>query len=368
MTEAGRNLPRLTIRGLNTVAVSVPMNLPLGTSAVTVRSAPLLLIDLETEEGITGRTYLFCYMPLGAVLIARVFQELLPAIKGDAVDPPSIAAKLQRRLRLIGAQGVIWMALAGLDVACWDALAQAAGQPLVSFLGGVPKPIPAYNSNGLGLMSPEACADEAERLLEDGFGAVKLRLGYPTLAADLAAVHAVRKRLSEDVLVMTDYNQALSLEEALKRGRALDLEAVVWIEEPIRHDDYAGCAKIAQALATPVQIGENFIGPQAMEAALAAHAADLMMPDLCRIGGVTGWLAASALAAGKQMKLSSHLFPEVSSHLLAVTPTKHWLEYVDWAALILQQPIQVIDGAITPSGQPGTGISWNADAVARFRL
>lgn len=361
-------LPALTIRSLRTIAVSVPMKLPLGTSAVTVRSAPFLLIDLQTEQGITGRTYLFCYMPIGAVLIARVLDEMLSSTKGDAIAPAEIGAKLLRRFRLIGAQGVIWMALAALDVACWDALAQAAGLPLVAFLGGTPKAIPAYNSNGLGLMSPEACADEAEQLLEGGFRAVKLRLGYPTLAEDLAAVCAVRKRLPSEIAIMTDYNQALSVEEAMNRGGALDSEGLAWIEEPIRHDDYTGCAKIAQALATPIQIGENFIGPQAMESALAAKASDLLMPDLIRIGGVTGWQQAAALAADCGIRLSSHVFPEVSSHLLAASPTQHWLEYVDWAAPILAEPIQVIDGAVTPSSRPGTAIDWNEEAVARYRV
>ena len=362
------NFPRLTIRSLRTVAVSVPMKLPLGTSALTVRTAPLLLIDLETEEGITGRTYLFCYMPIGAQLIARVLRELLVLIKGDTVDPVEIGAKLLRQFRLIGAQGVIWMAMAGLDVACWDALAQAAGMPLFAFLGGSPKPIPAYNSNGLGLMSPEACADEAEQLLEGGFRGVKLRLGYPTLEADLAAIRAVRNRLPGEIVIMTDYNQALSVNEALSRGRALDTEGLAWIEEPIRHDDYVGCAAISRALVTPIQIGENFIGVHAMELALVANSATLMMPDLCRIGGVTGWQQAAALAAGNGIKLSSHLLPEVSSHLLAVTPTQHWLEYVDWAAPILAEPLQVAGGSVTPSNRPGTGISWNQDAVKRYQV
>ena len=249
------------------------------------------------------------------------------------------------------------MALAGLDVACWDALAQAAGVPLVEFLDGVLKPVPAYNSNGLGLMSPEACADEAAQLLEGGFRGVKLRLGYATLDADLAAVRAVRKRVPAEIAIMTDYNQALSVDEARTRGSALDGEGLAWIEEPIRHDDYGGCAAIARALATPIQIGENFVGVHAMESAIAANSADLMMPDLCRIGGVTGWQQAAALAAANGIKLSSHLFPEVSVHLLAASPTQHWLEYVDWAAPILQEPIQVIDGTVTPSSRPGTGIS-----------
>jgi mandelate racemase len=360
--------PRLTIRSLRVVAVSVPMKLPLGTSALTVRSAPLLLIDLETQEGITGRTYLFCYMPIGAQLIARVLRELLLLIEGDIVDPVEIGAKLLRQFRLIGAQGVIWMAMAGLDVACWDALAQAAGLPLAVYLGGALKPIPAYNSNGLGLMSPEACADEAEQLLEGGFRGIKLRLGYPTLEADLAAVRAVRKRVPGEIAIMADYNQALSVDEALNRGRTLDAEGLAWIEEPIRHDDYAGCAEIARALATPIQIGENFIGVHAMESALAANSADLMMPDLCRIGGVTGWMQAASLATNRGIKLSSHLFPEVGSHLLAVTPTQHWLEYVDWAAPILGEPLQVVGGAVTPSNRPGTGISWNQEQVKHFHV
>jgi mandelate racemase len=158
------------------------------------------------------------------------------------------------------------------------------------------------------------------------------------------------------------------LDEALRRGRALDGEGLAWIEEPIRHDDYAGCAEIARALTTPIQIGENFIGVHAMGAAIAANSADLLMPDLIRIGGVTGWLQAAALAAGKGIKLSSHLFPEVSAHLLSVTPIEHWLEYVDWAAPILQEPLSAANGTVTPSSRPGTGIHWNDEAVKRYTV
>jgi mandelate racemase len=170
------------------------------------------------------------------------------------------------------------------------------------------------------------------------------------------------------VELMADYNQALAFDEALRRGRAIDGEGLGWIEEPLRHDDYAGCAKLAQALATPIQIGENFAGPQAMTAALAAGAADFMMPDLCRIGGVTGWQQAASLAAAGGIKLSSHLFPEASVHLLAPSPTCHWLEFVDWASPILSEPLRVVDGAVTPPDRPGTGVTWNDEAVARYRI
>jgi mandelate racemase len=252
-------------------------------------------------------------------------------------------------------------------MAAWDALAQALGQPLVRLLGAAPRPIPAYNSKGLGIMPLKSLSKEASELVGEGFSAVKLRLGRPAALDDLQAVKAVKKEIGPDVKLMVDFNQGLSVAEALKRGRLLDAEGGVdWIEEPVRADDFAGSARLARELATPIQIGENFMGPEQMAQALAAQACDIVMPDAQRIGGVTGWMRAAALAQGAGMEMSSHLFPEVSCHLLAATPTCHWLEYVDWADAILQSPLQVRNGhAIIPE-QPGVGISWDEKAVKRF--
>ena len=121
-------------------------------------------------------------------------------------------------------------------------------------------------------------------------------------------------------------------------------------------------------LAPPIQIGENFDGPKAMAQALAAGACDLVMPDAARIGGVTGWQQAAGVAAAYDVEMSSHLMPELSAHLLAATPTAHWLEYVDWANTILAEPLVLRDGAVTASAKPGTGLAWNDDAVAHYRL
>jgi mandelate racemase len=362
------NLPRLIVRSVRARGVLVPMQFALGTSAVTVREAPLLLIDIETEEGMTGRSYLFCYLPAAAPAIARMLAEIERIARGETIVPADLWAKLATRFRLIGVQGIVRMAMAGFDTACWDALAFAAGKPLAGLLGGTPRPIPAYNSNGLGLMPAGKLADEAEALMEGGFRAVKLRLGHPTLEADLEAVRAVRKRLPDSVELMVDYNQALSVDEALERGRALDGEGIYWIEEPVRHDDYRGCAAIARELATPVQIGENFSLPYSMEEALASKACDCVMPDLERIGGVTGWRRAAALAESGGIPMSSHLFPETSAHLLAVTPTCHWLEYVDWADVILAEPMRTVDGKATASDRSGTGIAWDERAVEHYRM
>jgi mandelate racemase len=370
--------PTLTIRSLRTTAVHVPMKRALGTSAQRMDVAPLVLIDLETEEGITGRAYVFCYLAAATAAVESFLRDAAARVKGDCVAPVDINAKLGRHFKLLGVRGIVTMALAGLDGACWDALALAAGVPLVSLLGGTVRPVRAYNSNGMSLVagsaigdpgSISALADEANELLDEGgFSAIKLRLGYPTLQEDLAAALAVRTHVPAGTIIMADFNQALTVADALQRGRALDQSGLAWIEEPIRHDDYAGCAMLTRDLATPIQIGENFDGPHAMADALAAKACDYAMPDFARIGGVSGWMAAAALAQAAGMEMSSHLYPEFSAHLLAATPTCHWLEYVDWASPILKQPIEIRDGHAFIPQRPGAGIEWDESAVTRYRV
>lgn len=361
-------LPKLTLRSLTATAVVVPMKRPLGTSVSSIDKAALLLVDLQTNEGVGGCAYAFCYLPSIARSLLPVVAELSDALAGLPLAPADLAQRIARHFKLPGLTGPLTMVASSVDTAVWDAIATAAGVPLATLLGAEPRPILAYNSNGLGLTSPEAAADEAEALLENGFRAVKLRLGRAELGQDLAAARAVRRRLPADIHLMVDFNQALSFAEAMRRCLALDDEGVYWIEEPIRHDDYQHCALIAQAVRTPIQIGENFTGLPPMAAALAAAASDYVMPDLDRIGGVTGWMRAAGLAAAYGREMSSHLFPEVSAHLLAATPGAHWLEFVDWAEPILQEPIRIVDGkAIIPT-TPGHGMRWNPDAVARFRI
>src|SRR5215813_13369912 len=199
--------PPLTLRAVRCVGVEVPMTYALGTSRGTITKAPLLLIDLETEEGVTGRSYLWCYFPAAMTAVASILAEVERVVKGARVAPVELWSKLAERFALIGVQGIVRMAMAGFDMAAWDALAIAAGWPLATLLGSMPKRIRAYNSCGLGLMAPREVADEAEKLLAGGFRAVKLRLGYPTLKEDLAALHAVKERLGSEIALMVDYNQ-----------------------------------------------------------------------------------------------------------------------------------------------------------------
>ena len=227
--------------------------------------------------------------------------------------------------------GMSMIAVSGLDMAAWDALAKAAGLPLCVLLGGSVGPVKAYNSNGLWLREPEAVAAEAVELRDEGgFTGLKLRLGREKVRDDLATVAAVRKAVGDDIHLMVDFNQGLTLGEALQRCHAIDDLGLAWIEEPIVYDNLDGSAQLAAELKTPIQIGENFYGPRELYYALQRKACDLVMPDFMRIGGVTGWLRAAAIAGAAGVPMSTHLYPEIAAQVMRVTETAHWLEWQDW--------------------------------------
>jgi mandelate racemase len=374
VVEAGRGGPvtnpaaGLVVRDVAVRPVVVPLRRPLATRVGDFARWPLLLIDVTTEQGIVGRGYLAPYLSRAAAALLPIVRDLGAGLRGKPAAPAAVFTEARGWLSLAGYQGLALAAVAGLDIALWDALAKAAGLPLARLLGGTLEPVPAYNSNGLGLISPAAAGDEAlELLAEGGFKALKVRVGRHRAADDIAAVRRVREAVGDEVTLVADYNQGLTLGEAMERCRALDAEGLAWIEEPLRYDDLEGHARLARDIATPVMLGENFYGPRAMHEAISARACDLVMPDLMRIGGVTGWQQAAAIAAATGLPMSSHLYPEVSGHLLRVTPTRQWLEWQDWADPVLARTFEVRSGELHVPDVPGNGLEWDESAVTRYQ-
>jgi mandelate racemase len=356
----------LTFHSVDVRAVVLKLRRPVVAKIATITDWPLILIDLKTEEGVVGRSYLEPYIVKSMNYLVPALRDMGAMLEGQRLAPAEVYETARKSLHFVGYEGMSMIAVSGIDLAAWDTLARAAGMPLCTLLGGSPGPVRAYNSNGLGLMEPDAVAAQAVELLEGGFRAMKIRFGRDHADGDLAAFEAVRAAIPEDCLLMSDFNQGLSRREALRRLPMLDDLGLVWFEEPVAYDDYDGCRELRETVATPIQIGENFYGPADLQAAVAADAADFVMPDAQRIGGVTGWLRAAAVAHGAQLPVSTHLFPEVSSHLMRVTPGAHWLEYVDWATPFLAEPLQVQDGYAQVTTSPGTGIEWDEDAVRKL--
>ncbi len=352
------------IQSLRVRAVRVPMASPHRTAGGAVAESPLILTDVFGDDGVVGHSLIFTYTTAALKPATELIRNLEGFIKGEPVAPLEVEQKLSRRFRLLGTQGLVGIALAAIDMALWDALARGRGTSLVGLLGGIARPIPAYGP--VGYDGPEASARAAAEWAERGLLGVKAKIGHPSVQEDVAVIRAIRQAVGEGVAVMVNYNQCLTPVEAVGRLRILDGEGLTWVEEPTLAHDYAGHARIAREAETPIQCGENWWGTLDLRHALEAGASDFIMPDVMKIGGVTGWLRAAALAEANGVRMSSHIFPEISAQLLCATPTAHWLEYADWWNPILEEPLRIQDGMAVVQDAPGSGVSWDEAAVERY--
>ncbi len=354
----------LTFKSITARPVVLKLKRPVVARIARITDWPLILIDLYTNEGVVGRSYLEPYIVKSMKYLIPALHDFGESLKGRRIAPFELFDAARKSLHFVGYAGMSMIAVSGLDMAAWDALAKAAGMPLCVLLGGSVGPVKSYNSNGLWLRKPEAVAAEAIELRDEGgFTGLKLRLGRERISDDLATIKAVRDAVGDDMNLMVDFNQGLDLGEALHRCHAIDDLGLAWIEEPIVYDNIDGYTQLAAELQTPIQIGENFYGPRDLYKALQSKACDYVMPDFMRIGGVTGWLRAAAIAGAAGIPISTHLYPEVAAHVMRVSETAHWLEWQDWADPVLQKPYEIKDSLLHIPDVPGVGLEWNEKAV-----
>ncbi|HLZ06421.1 MAG TPA: enolase C-terminal domain-like protein [Bradyrhizobium sp.] len=344
-------------------AVVTPMARPVKNAFGVIDVAPLVLIDIETDQGITGHSYLFAYSKVTLKPFVHLVEEIGRDLIGKPVAPFELMKLMDARFRLLGWQGLVGMAVSGLDMAFWDILGRAASKPVVELLGGSARPIRCYDSYG----AVEADADEKAllRSLDQGFKGIKIKGGDGDAANDERRVKGLRRLLGPDVALMLDFNQSLDPAEAKRRIARLAPYDLTWIEEPVAQENLSGHAEVRETSEIPIQAGENWWFPRGFAEAIAAGASDFIMPDLMKVGGITGWLNVAGQADAASIPMSSHILPEASAHVLAVTPTAHWLEMLDCAGAILADPIKIADGTLTARG-PGLGLEWNETAIAKY--
>lgn len=344
-----------------------PLAVPISTAQASIPAAPLVLVDVETDQGITGTSYIFGYTPLLLGPLVQFLDGLSDTLVGQPAHPADIATRCTAQFRLLGRQGMVGMALAGLDLALWDAQGKAAGVPVCTLFGAAPRPLLCYDSQGLFVPGRDEPLIEAS--LARGFQAIKVKLGFPTIAEDIEALKVLRDLIGPERQLMLDYNQAFDAQTAIARIRAIEDAGLnlAWIEEPVPAEDFADYATVRAAVSTPVQSGENWWHAADAARALAAGTTDFAMPDMIKIGGFTGWFRAAAMAEAAGVPVSSHLFVEASAHALVATPNAHLLEWLDVAGGLMQAPYDVVDGCVSPRG-PGLGIVWDDQKVAAHRL
>jgi mandelate racemase len=361
----GEDMSAPTIQSMNVRALRLPMPRPHRTAGGDIVESPLVLLDVESSDGVVGHAYVFTYSVAALVPTAKLVENLAPLVVGQVLAPEAVDRLLTSRHRLLGPQGLTGMAAALIDMALWDTLARTESKSLVRMLGAKARPLPAYG--GIGYDGANESAKQAAEWVETGLRAVKPKIGYPTLGEDLAVLRAIRSAVGPDVAVMADYNQCLDPAEARLRLRALDEEGLSWIEEPITAHDFLGMSRLCQEVRTPIQAGENWWGPNDFATAIALNASDHLMPDVMKVGGVTGWMRVAGMASAKGLPVSNHLFPEVSAQLLCATPTAFRLEYAEWWNRLIKKPLVVKDGmALVDDQTPGSGVEWNEAVVSEF--
>jgi|SRR5579883_2449705 len=356
--------PSAKIVSLDLAPLLVPMSEPHQTASGTITESPLIATTVRTSAGISGYSLLFTYTRTALKPTADLIRNLEPLITGRDLAPAAITHALHQKFRLLGTEGLLGMAIAAIDMALWDALARIHESPLYRLLGHEPQSVPAYG--GVGYEGVKGSAQTAARWAERGLRGVKMKIGYPTVDEDRQVILAVKQAVPREMAIMVDYNQRLTPADAIARIRRLEDLDLTWIEEPVAAHDHEGHAVVARAVQTPIQSGENWWGPSELRQAIAAKASDYVMLDVMKIGGVTGWLEAAALASTHAILVSNHLWPEISAQLLSATPGAHYLEYIDWWNPVLEQPLELHDGLARPSDLPGTGISFNPEALARY--
>ena len=357
---------RPKIRAFKVRALRLPMTEAHKTAGGEITESPLVLLDIITDAGITGHSMVFTYTPLALQPTAQLIRNFEALLTGEILAPAAIEQKLAQRFRLLGPQGLVGMALAAIDMALWDALARLHEVSLVQLLGASERPVRAYGA--VGHDGVDGSARVAERWAERGFQGIKAKIGYATVQQDVAVIRAMRAATGDDMAIMVDYNQSLTPTDAIERLRVLDDEGLTWVEEPTLAHDYAGHARIARESKTPIQCGENWWGTLDLQHAIAARASDYLMPDVMKIGGVSGWQRTAALAQVHGLRVSSHLWPEISAQLLCCTPTAHWLEYADWWNPVLAEPIRIDKGMAMIDGALGSGVSWNEEALNQYSV
>ena len=359
----------MKITGIRTMTVDVPLEEPVITAIHNIGSIGYVLVFVDTDAEVTGEGHLFSLPARHLAPLEAMTAVLGQSLVGeDAHRVEGLWHKLWTEVNFVGHKGVPLFALSALDMALWDARGKALGQPVHRLLGSCRDDVPAYHSGGLWLSrSQDELVAEAKAFLKQGFRAMKMRLGKPRWQEDVERAEAIRDAIGPDIRLMADANQGLDVRHALRLGRALEPVGLDWFEEPVPAYDVAGHAALAAALDTPIATGETEYTRYGFRPLIEAKAADVLMPDLGRVGGVTEFMRVGHMAQAWDLPVSPHLYSEPSLQLCGALRNCDLLEYMPWSARLFGEKIEFEDGRARIPERPGLGFSLDLDALESFR-
>jgi L-alanine-DL-glutamate epimerase-like enolase superfamily enzyme len=360
----------MKITGLRCVQVEIPLEKPIRTAIHDVRSVGCVLVYLDSDEGISGEAYNFTMNAVRLDVLQAMIESFAPHLIGrDPRDVESLWDGMWRDINFFGQKGISIFAISSLDTACWDLVGKAAEQPLYKLFGACRDSVDVYASGGLWLsLSIDELVAEAHAFLAEGFCAMKIRVGKQRIEEDVERVSAVRAAVGPDVVLMADANQGFTVSHAVRLGRRLEEFGLDWFEEPVPAWDLEGHAAVAAALDTPIASGETEYTRYGMRDMLRAGAADILMPDLQRIGGLTEFRRVANLASCFDVPVSTHIFTEQSLSIAGSAANCIYLEHMPWFQSLYREPMRLVDGRMAMPEGSGLGFTFDPDAVERYRI
>jgi L-alanine-DL-glutamate epimerase-like enolase superfamily enzyme len=333
---------------------------------------PVVVARVMTDAGIDGVGHTFSITREFQRSLTAMVRELGELIVGE--DPRRVEHLFSRMIypsNFVGPGGLLNIAATALDIALWDILGKDTGQPLWRLLGGHSDRVKTYQSSIAVGSKPDVLQRQAADLVAQGHRAIKIR---PHAERDMrveqvvARVRAVRDAIGYDVDLMYDVNQNWTPSRAIRVGRALEEFELFWLEDPTAMHDIEGQAAIAHALDVPICAGEYHYNPVSLLHLLKARAVDYLMVDMCRMGGITQFRKAAALAESFGVPVASHLIPEIFAHCIAAVPNGLIAEWMDWSTVLFDGLPILTDGALQLSERPGHGLTLLENVVQRYRV
>ena len=357
----------MKIKDVRTIMVDLP-----GTYWVVkpeIQSFGCVLVFVDIDEGITGESFLWTFGTKRLDVLNSMVLSLKADVLGeDPHDTERIWRKLWSELGFFGVEGISVFGLSAIDRACWDAVGKSAGKPLYKLLGAYRDEVPTYAGGFWLQQSIDELVKDAKDFVRKGYRAMKMRIGKPRMEEDIERVRAVRQAIGPDINLMVDANQRFTVEHAIRLGRKLEELNIAWFEEPVPAYDLEGSARVAAALDVPIASGENVYTRYGFRRMLEMKAADILMPDLIRVGGITELLKMAHMAEAYDVPVTPHLFPEESMHLVGAIPNSTYVENMDWFSPLYKERIELKSGLIVLPQRPGFGFTFDPDVIERYRL
>jgi L-alanine-DL-glutamate epimerase-like enolase superfamily enzyme len=349
--------------------ISMPIDPPAVSGGHYVASIDVNVVALRAGEH-TGLGYTFAFSAEEADAVTPLLALLAEPLLGKPVgDVRAHWAQMWERINFIGRAGASVMALSALDTALWDAHARTVGVPLCTLLGLPRAEHRLYGAGGWLSLSDDELLAEAAAFRDAGYRAYKLRAGSGDWRADVERVRMVRELLGPGIAMMLDVNQAWDVSTAIRAGRALEPFELCWLEEPIDAEDFEGMAAVRRAVPTPLAAGETVYGVAPFNAMVRQGSVDVLQPDLMRCGGITGFLEIAALARGARLAVASHLFTEVSVHLMPLAGPGGLVEYLPgWFDHLFEGTPDTSAGVARAPDRPGLGFELSPATLERWEI